>query len=117
MQLVWCDWSNGSCSPFLLPCALTACLGILTSIINVMTMEETLPRLQSGNRSQYRLLPLNSNVEMTSKEQTDSLDLIPFSAAEKDAGPEPIGDIQAVSLNIMVSQHPWRTLGGRQLTR
>lgn len=40
------------CSPFLLPCALTACLGILTTLVNIFYMEETL----ASRRGDYQPL-------------------------------------------------------------
>ena len=47
-----------ACSPFLLPCALTACLGYLTSIINYFFMEETHTGLR--DRSSKKYVPLES---------------------------------------------------------
>ena len=44
---------SGKCSPFLLPCALTACLGVLTTIINIFFLEETLPKLKKHSGKQY----------------------------------------------------------------
>lgn len=44
-------------SPFLLPCAVTAFLGVLTTVLNVFTMDETLPsRARGGIGQRYKLL-------------------------------------------------------------
>ena len=45
-------------SPFLLPCAVTAALGILTTIINILFMEETLSPL--SKRGGYCLIQQSS---------------------------------------------------------
>ena len=60
-----------SCSPFLLPCALTACFGALTATINLLYMKETLPSLKE--RLQQRHSSSEDKVENKEKQGFETL--------------------------------------------